>query len=86
MTPFRTLQQGQKDTQRVNKQVRTLNFTPRKKIHILEPVKCPLAKEVGPFFPLLTGGENIYGKQRDSTVEKKTSVASEFIKDLSHSR
>lgn len=26
---------------------------------VLEPVKCPLPSEVGPFFPLLTGGENI---------------------------
>lgn len=30
-----------------------------KKADVLEPEKCPLPREVGPFFPLLTGGENI---------------------------
>lgn len=32
---------------------------------ILEPEKCPLPREVGPFFPLLTGGENIYKTNRE---------------------
>lgn len=31
---------------------------------VLEPEKCPLPREVGPFFPLLTGGENIYKTNR----------------------
>lgn len=29
------------------------------KADVLEPEKWPLPREVGPFFPLLTGGENI---------------------------
>lgn len=34
------------------------------KADVLEPEKCPLPREVGPFFPLLTGGENIYKTNR----------------------
>lgn len=36
----------------------------REKADVLEPEKCPLPREVGPFFPLLTGGENIYKTNR----------------------
>lgn len=35
------------------------------KADVLEPEKCPLPREVGPFFPLLTGGENIYKTNRE---------------------
>lgn len=36
----------------------------KEKADVLEPEKCPLPREVGPFFPLLTGGENIYKTNR----------------------
>lgn len=32
----------------------------KEELDVLEPEKCPLPRDVGPFFPLLTGGENIY--------------------------
>lgn len=36
----------------------------REMCDVLELEKCPLPREVGPFFPLLTGGENIYKTNR----------------------
>lgn len=42
---------------------------------VLEPEKCPLPREVGPFFPLLTGGENIYKTNRRHITSESTDTA-----------
>lgn len=42
---------------------------------VLEPEKCPLPREVGPFFPLLTGGENIYKTNRAHITSESTDTA-----------
>ncbi len=42
---------------------------------VLEPEKCPLPREVGPFFPLLTGGENIYKTNRSHITSESSDTA-----------
>ncbi len=42
---------------------------------VLEPEKCPLPREVGPFFPLLTGGENIYKTNRAHITSESPDTA-----------
>lgn len=65
------------------KRRRSRNKSKKEKADILEPEKCPLPREVGPFFPLLTGGENIYKTNREhissescDTAESKTHFCS----------
>lgn len=57
----------------MDKYLRAFQLRTEQKRYILEPVKCPLAKEVGPFLPLLTGGENIYEKKQQ---EKQRDITS----------
>lgn len=45
------------------------------KADVLEPEKCPLPRDVGPFFPLLTGGENIYKTNRAHITSESTDTA-----------
>lgn len=45
------------------------------KADVLEPEKCPLPREVGPFFPLLTGGENIYKTNREHISRERGATA-----------
>lgn len=47
----------------------------KEKADVLEPEKCPLPREVGPFFPLLTGGENIYKTNRVHITSESTDTA-----------
>lgn len=47
----------------------------KEKADVLEPEKCPLPREVGPFFPLLTGGENIYKTNRAHITSESTDTA-----------
>ena len=47
----------------------------KEKADVLEPEKCPLPRDVGPFFPLLTGGENIYKTNRAHITSESTDTA-----------
>lgn len=59
---------------------------------VLVPEKCPLPREVGPFFPLLTGGENIYKTNREQITSESTGAANSkkhlysYITSLWHER
>lgn len=60
---------------REGKRRRWRNESKKEKADVLEPEKCPLPREVGPFFPLLTGGENIYETNREHVSRESWDAA-----------
>lgn len=61
------------------KRWRSRKKSKKEKADILEPEKCPLPREVGPFFPLLTGGENIYKTNREHISSESCDTAESKI-------
>lgn len=55
----------------------------RETTDVLEPEKCPLPREVGPFFPLLTGGENIYKTNRAHITSESTDSRTGLSRNIS---